>query len=169
MTGGAQTWTHTTVLLHEAVDALVQSADGVYVDGTFGRGGHARAILARLSSHGRLFAFDKDPQAIAAGAQLGDARLQLLHASFADMREQLAPHGVTVNLVAPGTILTDLNRAAMADDDWRAAKQRLIPAGRLGAPADIGAVAAFLASDAAGYVTGATLVADGGLTLGVQP
>ena len=95
MTGGAQTWTHTTVLLPEAVDALVQSADGVYVDGTFGRGGHARAILARLSSHGRLFAFDKDPQAIAAGAQLGDARLQLLHASFADMREQLAPHGVT--------------------------------------------------------------------------
>jgi NAD(P)-dependent dehydrogenase (short-subunit alcohol dehydrogenase family) len=85
------------------------------------------------------------------------------------MALELAPHGITVNLVAPGTILTDLNRAAMANDDWRAAKQRLIPAGRLGAPADIGAVAAFLASDAAGYVTGATLVADGGLTLGVQP
>ena len=52
-------------------------------------------MLARLSPQGRLIAFDKDPQAIAAGAQLGDARLHLLHASFADMREQLAPHGVT--------------------------------------------------------------------------
>jgi 16S rRNA (cytosine1402-N4)-methyltransferase len=88
-------WTHTTVLLAEAVYALVQGDDGVYVDGTFGRGGHARAILARLSPQGRLWAFDKDPQAIAAGSGLADARLRLVHASFAGMREVLTSHGIT--------------------------------------------------------------------------
>jgi len=91
---GRDAWTHTTVLLAEAVDALLHSDDGVYVDGTFGRGGHARAILARLSPRGRLVAFDKDPQAIAAGAALHDARLQLVHASFAAMRERLAALGI---------------------------------------------------------------------------
>ncbi len=95
MNAGQDAWTHTTVLLPEAVDALLQSEDGVYVDGTFGRGGHARAILARLSPRGRLVAFDKDPQAIAAGAALQDARLQPVHASFAAMREQLASLGIT--------------------------------------------------------------------------
>ena len=95
MSTGQDAWTHTTVLLAEAVDALVQSDDGVYVDGTFGRGGHARAVLARLSPRGRLVAFDKDPQALAAGAALDDARLQRVHASFAAMREQLAALGIT--------------------------------------------------------------------------
>ena len=71
---GAEAWTHTTVLLHEAVEALVHAPDGIYVDGTFGRGGHARAILDRLSPQGRLMAFDKDPQAIAAGAALAAMR-----------------------------------------------------------------------------------------------
>ena len=85
------------------------------------------------------------------------------------MALELAPHGITVNLVAPGTIETDFNRAALADPAWRAAKQALIPARRIGTPSDIGGVVAFLASDAASYVTGATLVADGGLSLGVQP
>lgn len=85
------------------------------------------------------------------------------------MALELAAHGITVNLVAPGTIETDLNRAALADPSWRAAKEGLIPARRIGTPSDIGGVVAFLASAAASYVTGATLVADGGLTLGVQP
>jgi len=96
---GPDAWSHTTVLLAEAVDALVQTDDGVYVDGTFGRGGHARAILARLSARGRLIAFDKDPQAIAAGVALAEAdpwrRLQLVHASFGAMRERLGPLGIT--------------------------------------------------------------------------
>ena len=65
----AAPWTHTTVLLNEAVDALLTSPDGIYVDGTFGRGGHARAMLARLSPQGRLVAFDKDPTAVAAAAR----------------------------------------------------------------------------------------------------
>jgi NAD(P)-dependent dehydrogenase (short-subunit alcohol dehydrogenase family) len=85
------------------------------------------------------------------------------------MALELAPAGITVNLVAPGTIETDLNRAALADPQWRAAKRALIPVRRIGEPSDIGGIIAFLASDAASYVTGATLVADGGLSLGVQP
>ncbi|HYN60615.1 MAG TPA: 16S rRNA (cytosine(1402)-N(4))-methyltransferase RsmH [Rubrivivax sp.] len=94
MKPGADPWTHTTVLLEEAVQALCTAPEGIYVDGTFGRGGHARAILGRLSAQGRLIAFDKDPAAIEAGAALADARLQLVHASFAGMRHLLAMHGI---------------------------------------------------------------------------
>ncbi|MEO6147919.1 MAG: 16S rRNA (cytosine(1402)-N(4))-methyltransferase, partial [Sulfuriferula sp.] len=58
---------HETVLLEEAVAALNIKPDGIYVDATFGRGGHSRAILAQLGTNGRLIAFDKDPAAMAAG------------------------------------------------------------------------------------------------------
>ena len=100
MNAPAQTGAHTSVLLAEAVDALVPAAAGTlaagtFVDGTFGRGGHARAILARLGPQGRLVAFDKDPQAIAAGAAIDDARLRLVHAGFAAMPAQLAQLGIT--------------------------------------------------------------------------
>jgi len=81
-------------LLTEAVQALVTQEDGIYVDGTFGRGGHARAILQRLSPAGRLVAFDKDPEAVAAAAEIGDARLTMRHASFADMAGVLAALGI---------------------------------------------------------------------------
>jgi 16S rRNA (cytosine1402-N4)-methyltransferase len=87
------------VLLEEAVQAVFTTPDGVYVDGTFGRGGHARALLARLSPQGRLWAFDKDPQAIAAATQgpqslAQDPRVAVVHASFAAMRDALARQGV---------------------------------------------------------------------------
>src|SRR5690554_2313186 len=77
---------HTTVLLDEAVEALVTDVDGFYVDGTFGRGGHSAAILARLSANGRLLAIDKDPDAIAAAGErfAGDRRFEIARASFAD-------------------------------------------------------------------------------------
>ena len=65
---------HITVLLHEAVDALLHRPDGTYIDGTFGRGGHSRLILSRLAPGGRLMAIDRDPQAIA-HAREGDARI----------------------------------------------------------------------------------------------
>ena len=95
MNAAAQTLAHVPVLLDEAVQALLRTPDGCYVDGTFGRGGHARAILARLGPQGRLVAFDTDPQAIAAGATIDDARLCLVHSGFAAMREQLARLGIT--------------------------------------------------------------------------
>jgi 16S rRNA (cytosine1402-N4)-methyltransferase len=86
--------THTTVLLDEAVQALVTTEGGVYIDGTFGRGGHTRALLARLSPAGRVIAFDRDPEAIAAAAGFGDARLAVVHASFAQMQHELAALGI---------------------------------------------------------------------------
>jgi 16S rRNA (cytosine1402-N4)-methyltransferase len=90
------TWPHTAVLLPEAIDALLTQPDGIYVDGTYGRGGHSAALLARLGPHGRLVVFDKDPQAIAAAHSVASAepRLQVCHASFAQMREQLAALGI---------------------------------------------------------------------------
>jgi 16S rRNA (cytosine1402-N4)-methyltransferase len=92
-------WRHTTVLLAEAIDALVTTPDGVYLDGTFGRGGHARALLARLSPHGRLIAIDRDPQAVEAAAtgelRIADARFSIHHTRFGAMAELLASLGVT--------------------------------------------------------------------------
>lgn len=78
---------------------------------------------------------------------------------------ELAAEGITVNAVAPGTILTDLNRARHDDAGWRAAKRALIPADRLGRPEEVAGAIAFLASDLAAYVTGTTLAVDGGLSL----
>jgi 16S rRNA (cytosine1402-N4)-methyltransferase len=90
---------HTTVLLNEAVDALVTNPDGLYVDGTFGRGGHSRLILQRLGSAGRLFAIDRDPQAIAAATsgttRVTDPRFSIHHTSFGQMVPTLAAQGVT--------------------------------------------------------------------------
>lgn len=80
---------HVSVLLAEAVDALAIRADGVYVDGTFGRGGHSRAVLDRLGSAGRLIAFDRDPMAIEAGRAIDDARLTLVHSAFSALDEKL--------------------------------------------------------------------------------
>jgi len=87
--------THASVLLEEAVNALVTRTDGLYVDGTFGRGGHARAVLQRLAPAGRLLAFDRDPEAVASAAALDDPRLLMVHANFAELREELAGRGIT--------------------------------------------------------------------------
>tara|TARA_B110001452_G_scaffold76380_1_gene62049 strand:- start:525 stop:1466 length:942 start_codon:yes stop_codon:yes gene_type:complete len=90
--GSVQSSEHTTVLLHEAIDALVVDPNGFYVDGTFGRGGHCAELLSRLSSTGRVLAIDKDPQAIAAGRERfsEDSRLQLLHGTFADLHSMVS-------------------------------------------------------------------------------
>ena len=76
---------HRTVLLEAAVDALAIRADGAYVDATFGRGGHSRVILDRLGPRGRLIALDRDPEAVAAARRIGDARFNVMHASFAEL------------------------------------------------------------------------------------
>jgi 16S rRNA (cytosine1402-N4)-methyltransferase len=88
---------HTTVLLNEAVDAVLARPDGVYVDGTFGRGGHSRLLLSRLAPAGRLLAFDKDPQAVAAAEALAlqDPRFSIVHDGFAELGEALAARGLT--------------------------------------------------------------------------
>ncbi len=88
---------HRTVLLDEAVDALELGggrANGIYIDGTFGRGGHTRLILSRLGPDARLIAFDKDPQAIATAEQISDPRFTIVHDSFATMAGALAERGI---------------------------------------------------------------------------
>jgi 16S rRNA (cytosine1402-N4)-methyltransferase len=76
---------HITVLLQGAVDALNMCPDGIYVDATFGRGGHSREILSRLGPGGRLIALDRDPRAVAAAVEIQDARLQMVHAAFSEL------------------------------------------------------------------------------------
>lgn len=83
---------HVTVLLKEAVDGLVTNKGGIYVDGTFGRGGHSRELLSRLDQNAKVIAFDKDPRAIESGKLLAgeDARFQIVHESFSEMSKFIA-------------------------------------------------------------------------------
>lgn len=86
---------HVSVLLQEAVAALNVRRDGVYVDATFGRGGHSRAILAQLGPEGRLLALDRDPAAVAVGRALDDARFHMIHAPFSQLALAVTAAGVT--------------------------------------------------------------------------
>lgn len=91
-------WQHHTVLLAEAIDALVTRPDGVYVDGTFGRGGHSRALLARLSPAGRVIAIDRDPQAVEAATRgptaIADERFSIHHGRFGALDALLDALGI---------------------------------------------------------------------------
>jgi 16S rRNA (cytosine1402-N4)-methyltransferase len=87
---------HRAVLLEEAVAALAIRADGVYVDATFGRGGHSRAILEHLGPSGRLIALDRDPQAIEAARAIRDPRFTAEHAPFSELAQVLDRHGAAL-------------------------------------------------------------------------
>ena len=89
--------THQPVLPKEAIDALCiegERTGGIYLDGTFGRGGHSQLILKKLGKEGRLIAFDKDPDAIAAAARLKDPRFEAVHGSFAGLGRVLHERGI---------------------------------------------------------------------------
>jgi 16S rRNA (cytosine1402-N4)-methyltransferase len=106
---------HKTVLLEEAVNALAIRADGAYVDGTFGRGGHSRLILDRLGPGGRLIALDRDPEAVAAATRISDARFDMLHASFTELAgvlDRLGLKGVDGVLLDLGVSSPQLDDAA---------------------------------------------------------
>lgn len=88
---------HISVLLHETVDALLAGrSTGIYIDGTFGRGGHTRLLLSKLDENSHVYAFDKDPQALETAAVLAaeDPRFTIIHASFADLRQEMAARGI---------------------------------------------------------------------------
>ncbi|NIE96547.1 16S rRNA (cytosine(1402)-N(4))-methyltransferase RsmH [Acinetobacter sp. C26M] len=88
---------HISVLLHETVDGVLAGRDtGIFVDATFGRGGHTKLLLSKLDANARVYAFDKDPQALEVAAQLEqeDPRFKIIHASFADIQEELANIGI---------------------------------------------------------------------------
>lgn len=105
---------HESVLLEGAVDALVQRPDGLYLDGTFGRGGHSRAILDRLDDQGRLVAIDRDPDALAAAATIEDSRFCIARATFADLGEVARQQGVHGRLSG---ILLDVGVSSPQLDD----------------------------------------------------
>ena len=86
---------HQAVMLEEAVAGLNVRANGVYVDGTFGRGGHSRRILQLLGSEGRLIAIDRDLAAVEAGRAVSDSRFNLVHGWFGELRKLLAKENVT--------------------------------------------------------------------------
>jgi 16S rRNA (cytosine1402-N4)-methyltransferase len=98
MTRSTDSFQHQTVLLDEAVDGVFTRADGIYVDGTFGRGGHSRLLLGRLAPGGRLVAIDRDPDAIAAAAsgatRVDDPRFSIHHSPFGGMSDVLAELGI---------------------------------------------------------------------------
>ncbi len=85
---------HITVLLDEAVQALAVKPNGVYVDGTFGRGGHSKKILEQLGFNGRLIAFDRDLKAVESSKLIDDPRFSMVHSHFAGMQAKLAGMGV---------------------------------------------------------------------------
>jgi 16S rRNA (cytosine1402-N4)-methyltransferase len=85
---------HVTVLLDEAVQALAIKPEGIYVDGTFGRGGHSKKILEQLGSNGRLIAFDRDLSAIESSKAIADPRFSMVHSHFAGMQAKLADMGI---------------------------------------------------------------------------
>jgi len=105
---------HAPVMVNEALAALALRADGCYVDATFGRGGHSRAILDRLGPQGRLWAIDRDPQAVAWGrANFSDARLTLLHGAFGQLQALLDAHAAP----ALDGVLMDLGVSSPQLDD----------------------------------------------------
>jgi 16S rRNA (cytosine1402-N4)-methyltransferase len=99
---------HQPVLAREAIEALALRPDGVYVDATFGRGGHSRLILERLGAAGRLIALDRDPQAAEAARAIGDPRFTFFKAKFSDLSMVPAQvHGMLFDLGVSSPQLDD--------------------------------------------------------------
>ena len=109
-----QLFSHITVMLHEAVDALAIKPDGIYVDGTFGRGGHSRQILSRLGEGGRLLAIDRDPLAIAEAQTIKDPRFEIIPGAFSGLADYLAERGLTGKIDG---LLLDLGVSSPQLDD----------------------------------------------------
>lgn len=109
-----ENFNHTTVLLDEAVKGLNIQPDGIYIDGTFGRGGHSRLILSQLGEQGRLYAIDRDPQAIAAAEAITDPRFTIIHGPFSALAEYVEARGLTGKI---NGILLDLGVSSPQLDD----------------------------------------------------
>ncbi|MGL4859942.1 MAG: 16S rRNA (cytosine(1402)-N(4))-methyltransferase RsmH [Enterobacteriaceae bacterium] len=105
---------HTAVLLDEAVQGLNIRKEGIYLDGTFGRGGHSRHILAQLGPEGRLLAIDRDPQAIATAQEIKDSRFTIIHGPFSHLAEYMDREGLTGKIDG---VLLDLGVSSPQLDD----------------------------------------------------
>ncbi len=89
-----QGFKHISVLLDESIDGLAIKPDGIYIDGTFGRGGHSRTILSKLGDNGKLYSIDRDPTAIAEAAKIDDPRFTIVHGPFSGIAEYAEQHGL---------------------------------------------------------------------------
>ncbi|WBA12044.1 16S rRNA (cytosine(1402)-N(4))-methyltransferase RsmH [Salinivibrio kushneri] len=110
----SEQYTHVSVLLNESVDGLAIKSDGIYVDGTFGRGGHSRHILSQLGENGRLYAIDRDPRAIEEANTIDDPRFQIIHGPFSDIEAYLFDRGLSEKVDG---ILLDLGVSSPQLDD----------------------------------------------------
>nr|WP_282163536.1 16S rRNA (cytosine(1402)-N(4))-methyltransferase RsmH [Turicimonas muris] len=109
----AKNFKHIPVLAKEVPDILVRDPSGIYVDGTFGRGGHSRLILEKLSPKGKLYAFDRDEAAVKAAEEISDPRFRIIYAPFAEMKEKLIELGIT----SVNGILLDIGVSSPQIDD----------------------------------------------------
>ncbi len=106
---------HISVLLEECIEALAIKPDGIYIDATFGRGGHSARILESLGEHGRLIAFDRDPQAIAAAERFkDDNRFTIVHEPFSEMARVINEMSLTGKIDG---VLMDLGVSSPQLDD----------------------------------------------------
>ncbi|SIO06088.1 16S rRNA (cytosine(1402)-N(4))-methyltransferase RsmH [Salinivibrio sp. ES.052] len=110
----SEQYTHVSVLLNESVDGLAIKPDGIYVDGTFGRGGHSRHILSQLGENGRLYAIDRDPRAIEEAKTIDDPRFQIIHGPFSDIEAYLSERDLAEKVDG---ILLDLGVSSPQLDD----------------------------------------------------
>ncbi|ATA26699.1 16S rRNA (cytosine(1402)-N(4))-methyltransferase [Brenneria goodwinii] len=109
-----ENYKHTTVLLDEAVNGLNIRSNGIYIDGTFGRGGHSRLILSQLGPEGRLLAIDRDPQAIEAAKSIDDPRFSIIHGPFSALADYMAERDLTGRIDG---VLLDLGVSSPQLDD----------------------------------------------------
>ncbi|MBL4828810.1 MAG: 16S rRNA (cytosine(1402)-N(4))-methyltransferase RsmH [Aliivibrio sp.] len=105
---------HVSVLLQESIDGLAIKPDGIYIDGTFGRGGHSRQILSRLGEQGRLYGIDRDPQAIAEAKTITDPRFSIIHGPFSGIAQYVEDLGLVGKIDG---VLLDLGVSSPQLDD----------------------------------------------------
>ncbi|KXF80072.1 16S rRNA (cytosine(1402)-N(4))-methyltransferase RsmH [Enterovibrio coralii] len=110
----SEQFSHISVLLHESIEGLALKPDGIYVDGTFGRGGHSREILSRLGENGRLYSIDRDPQAIAEAAKIDDPRFNIIHGPFSGVQQYIEERGLSGKIDG---VLLDLGVSSPQLDD----------------------------------------------------
>ncbi len=109
-----ETFQHISVLLNESIQGLAIKPDGVYIDGTFGRGGHSRTILSHLGPEGRLYSIDRDPQAIAEASKIDDPRFTIIHGPFSGIAEYATQYGLAGKVDG---VLLDLGVSSPQLDD----------------------------------------------------
>jgi len=153
----------------DMTEQLWDRVQAVNLKGTFLCSQAAARIMVAQGRGGRIIATSSISALVGGGQQVHYTPTKAgVHSMMQSMAIALGPHGITCNSLMPGAIATDINAQDWQDEAKRAYLQQRIPLGRMGEPADLGGPAVFLASDAARYVTGASLLVDGGMYVNLQ-